>query len=188
MFHFPNKLEYDFLEYLKKPKANISFFELMKLHQIKENFTKTLRGEDSNGTKNNHARKKKGTKNAIPYNNDTPSKSQVATNASLIGQRSRSTTSPFLITFEIFNRNVLNCMVDLGSLSNVMPLKACENINVKLEASNIQIFKLDITRFKLIGELNNVLIIMSTNPKIHQTIDIIVVDIPNNYGMLLSRD
>jgi hypothetical protein len=29
---------------------------------------------------------------------------------------------------------------------------------------------------------------MSANPKIHQTIDIIVVDIPDNYGMLLSRD
>ena len=29
---------------------------------------------------------------------------------------------------------------------------------------------------------------MYANPKIHHTIDIIVVEIPDNYGMLLSRD
>jgi len=33
-----------------------------------------------------------------------------------------------------------------------------------------------------------VLIRISSNPKVHQNIDIIVVDIPDNYGMILSRD
>jgi hypothetical protein len=36
--------------------------------------------------------------------------------------------------------------------------------------------------------MKNVLIRIYANPKIHHTIDIIVVDIPDNYGMLLSRD
>jgi hypothetical protein len=40
----------------------------------------------------------------------------------------------------------------------------------------------------VIGEMKNVLIRMFANPKIHQTIDIIVVDIPNTYGMLLTKD
>ena len=30
----------------------------------------------------------------------------------LIGRKSRSQTPPFLLTFEIFNRNVHNCLVD----------------------------------------------------------------------------
>jgi hypothetical protein len=38
------------------------------------------------------------------------------------------------------------------------------------------------------GELKIVLIRMYSNPKIHQTIDIIVVDIPDTYGILLRRD
>jgi hypothetical protein len=38
------------------------------------------------------------------------------------------------------------------------------------------------------GELKNVLIRLSSNPKVHQFIDIIVVDIPEVYGMFLSRD
>jgi len=79
-------------------------------------------------------------------------------------------------------------MVDLGASFNVMPLKVCEKLNLKLEESDIQIIQLDRTRVKVIGELNNVLIRFSSNPKVHQTIDIIVVDIPYTYGMLLSRD
>jgi hypothetical protein len=79
-------------------------------------------------------------------------------------------------------------MMDYGASSNVMPLKVCEKLNVKPEESDIQIIHLDRTRVKVIGEMKNVLIRMSSNPKIHQTIDIIVVDIPDTYGMLLSRD
>jgi hypothetical protein len=79
-------------------------------------------------------------------------------------------------------------MVDSGDYSNVIPLKVCEKLNVKPEAYDIRIIQLDITQVKVIGELKNVLIRISSNPKIHQTIDIIVVDIPNNYDMLLSKD
>jgi hypothetical protein len=79
-------------------------------------------------------------------------------------------------------------MMDSGASSNVMPLKVCEKLNVKPEQSDIQIIQLDRTRVKVIDELKNVLIRMSSNPKIHQTIDIIVVDILDTYGMLLSRD
>ena len=41
---------------------------------------------------------------------------------------------------------------------------------------------------KVLGELKDVLIRPSLNSKVHQTIDIIVVDIPETYGVILSRD
>jgi hypothetical protein len=134
------RLEYDFLEDLKKTKANISLFELMKIPQIQENFIRTLQGKTSPGTKEANTGTKKGNHQGKFTNNNTPSKIQVVTNASLTGQRSRSTTPPFLITFEIFNRNVHNCMVDSGASSNVMPLKVCEKLNIKPEPSNIRLF------------------------------------------------
>jgi hypothetical protein len=37
------------------------------------------------------------------------------------------------------------------------------------------------------GELNNVLNKLASNPKVHQTRDIIVVDIPETYRLLLSK-
>jgi hypothetical protein len=79
-------------------------------------------------------------------------------------------------------------MMDSGASPNVFPFKVCEKINVKHERSEIQIIQLEITKVKVIGELENVLIRMSSNPKIHQTIDIIVVDLPDTYGIILSRD
>jgi len=38
-------------------------------------------------------------------------------------------TPPFLLTFEIYNMNVHNCMIDSGASSNVMPLAVCKKIN-----------------------------------------------------------
>jgi hypothetical protein len=131
------RLEYDFLEDLKKTKVNISLFELMKIPQIQENIIKTLQGKTSIGTKEINVREKMGTTKTRYYSKNNPSNNQAATNASLTRQKSISVTPPFLINFEIFNRNVHNCMVDLGASSNVMPLKVCENINVKPEPYDI---------------------------------------------------
>jgi hypothetical protein len=95
---------------------------------------------------------------------------------------------PFLLTFEIFNRNVHNCMVDSGASSNVMPLSVCQKINAEVRPSDLKIIQLDRTNVKVIDELKNVLVRLSSNPKVHQIIDIIVVDIPEVYGLFLSRD
>jgi hypothetical protein len=51
-------------------------------------------------------------------------------NATNIGTHSKSQTPPFLLTFEIFNFNVHNCLVDSCASSNVMPYYICQNINV----------------------------------------------------------
>lgn len=48
--------------------------------------------------------------------------------------------------------------------------------------------KLDRMNVKVIGELKDVLIQMVAKPQYTQVIDIVVVDIPEAYGMLLSRD
>ena len=40
----------------------------------------------------------------------------------------------------------------------------------------------------MIGELNQVTIRLSSNPKVCQVIDILVADIPKFYGLILSRD
>jgi hypothetical protein len=92
------RLEYDFLEDLKKTKAKISLFELMNIPRIQEKFIKTLQGKTSSRTKEVNTGTKKGTTKVSSSNNSTPSKIQVATIASLTGQSSISTTPPFLVT------------------------------------------------------------------------------------------
>jgi hypothetical protein len=83
---------------------------------------------------------------------------------------------------------VHNCLVDSGASSNIMPYSVCLQINAKPQKSAIQIVQLDRTRVKVLGELKDVLIRLSSNSKVFQIIDIIVVDIPDAYGLILSRD
>ena len=116
--------------------------------------------------------------------NQTPQDVSVA----MIGRKSKSMNPPFLITFEIFNMNVYNFLVDSGASSTVMPYVVTKRLHEMPEKTGTRIMKLDRMNVKLIGELKDVLIWMAAKPQYTQVIDILVVDIPKAYGMLHSRD
>jgi ribonuclease HI len=210
------KLDYDVVEDLKKLRANISIYELLKfpflLQKMLQNISDNSKNGNSNDSKVGQSKvpQKSSTKanlvshdkgslpvpnvNSVNNNvhNVNNSDKVVEENASKKPQATTLNTHknvpPFLLTFEIFNRNVHNCMVDSGASSNVMPWSVCQKINAKVEPSSLKIIQLDRTDVKVMGELKNVLIRLSSNPKVHQFIDIIVVDIPEVYGMFLRRD
>lgn len=108
--------------------------------------------------------------------------------AAMIGRKSKSMTPPFLIKFEIFNMNVHNFLVDSGASSNVMPYAFAKRFHSIPEKIRTRIMQLDRTNVNVIGELKDVLIRVTTKPQYTQVIDIVVVNIPEAYGMLLSRD
>ena len=105
----------------------------------------------------------------------------------LIETKSRSQNPPFFLTFETFNRNVHNCLVDSRASSNVMPYSVYKKLNVQPRMSETKIIKLYRSQVKVFGELKDVLIQLSSNSKVNQTIDIIVVDILEAYGVILNR-
>ena len=76
----------------------------------------------------------------------------------LIGRKSRSQTPPFLLTFEIFNINVHNCLADLGASSNVMPYSVCKKLNAQTKICKTKIIQLDQSHVKVMGELKDVMI------------------------------
>ena len=69
-----------------------------------------------------------------------------------------------------------------------MPYFVCLKLNIYPHKTALHIVQLDRTKFKVLGEMNSVLIRLATNPKVHQVIDILVVDILDFYGLILSRD
>ena len=68
---------------------------------------------------------------------DSLKKSSV--NASSIGKKYDSSTPPFLLTFEIFNRKLHNCMIDSGASKNVMPYSICRKLNAVREPCDTSI-------------------------------------------------
>ena len=85
----------------------------------------------------------------------------------LIGRKSRSQTPQFLLTFDIFNRNDHNCLVDSRASSNVMPHSICKKLNVEAQFWKTKIIQLDRSHVKVLGELKDVLIRLSLNSKLH---------------------
>jgi hypothetical protein len=92
----------------------------------------------------------------------------------------------FLLTFEIFNRNLHNYLVDSGASSNIMPLSVCKKLNDVPLKIDKHVIQLDRTQVKFIRELKDVMIRILTHPTFLQVIDIIIVDILEAYGLLLS--
>ena len=69
-----------------------------------------------------------------------------------------------------------------------MPLSVCKKINGKPKPSTWRVVQFDRMNVKVIGEMEDVLVRLSSNDKVCQFIDIVVADIPEAYGLVLSRD
>ena len=105
-----------------------------------------------------------------------------------LGGKSKYRTPSFLLTFEIFNYNVHNFLVYFGALVNVMPLSICKQINGQPKPTTGQVIQLDRTTVKVIGEMEDVLICLSADERFCQYIDIVVADISDAYGLVLSLE
>ena len=69
-----------------------------------------------------------------------------------------------------------------------MQYLVCKKLNTEPQMRKTKIIQLDWSHVKVLGELKDVLISLSSNYKVRQTSDIIVVDILEEYGVILSRD
>jgi hypothetical protein len=83
---------------------------------------------------------------------------------------------------------VHDCLVDSWASFNVIPCSVCKKLNTESKISSMKIVQLDSSSVKVLKELKNVFIRLSSNPKFHQRIGIIIVDILEAYCLLLSRD
>jgi hypothetical protein len=137
----PN-LDYDVVEDLKKLRANISVYELLKfpflLQKMLQNISEN--GKNGNLSSNNVVQNKVPQKTSTRNNSNIQDKGSLpvsnVNNVNNVDKVALETTSkkpqtttlstrknvpPCLLTFEIFNGNAHNCMVDSGASSNVMP-------------------------------------------------------------------
>ena len=85
-----------------------------------------------------------------------------------IGRKSKSQTPPFLLTFEIVNRNVHNSLVDSGASSNMMVCLVCKKLNAQPKMCRTNIIQLDRSHVKVMGELKDVMIRLTLNSEVHQ--------------------
>jgi hypothetical protein len=148
------KLDYNVVEDLKNLKANLSVMDICRIPQQKDLLLQALNSVENPTTGDSQR------KNLPPT--DLARKPTIKTYSR--GRRERPFVPPFLLTFEVFNRNIHNCLVDFGVSSNVMPLAICNKLGVVPLKSDKHVIQLDRTQVKVMGELKDVMIRIPTHP------------------------
>lgn len=106
------------MEDMKNTKADITFHELSKMKHQQKLFLKDLKIVPIlplPTTIISQAAQEMGRPPNTSLDRINP------TNIYLIGRISKSHTPPFLLTFEVFNKNLHNYLVDSGASSNILP-------------------------------------------------------------------
>ena len=80
-----------------------------------------------------------------------------------------------------------NCMLDLGSASNIMTRKVMEQLNLKTTRPYRNVCAMDSREVDVVGIILNHQVRLAKYPDIHIAMEILVIDVPDKWGMLLSR-
>jgi hypothetical protein len=163
---------------LERLKENISVIDIYRIQQQKDFLLQALKSIENPITSTDQG------------GNITPMdlRNKPIVNACSEDKKGKPFVPSFLLTFEFFNGNLHNCLVDLATSSNFMSLSICKKLNAVPLKSDKHVIQLDKTHVKVMGELKDVMIRIATHPKFMQVIDIIVVDILEAHVFLLSRD
>jgi hypothetical protein len=93
---------------------------------------------------------------------------------------------PFFISLELNNKWLHNCMMDSGASANVMTLRVMRQLGLEITRPYGNVCGIDSKAISAYGLIENLEVRLARYPEIVFVMDI-VVDIPDIWGMLLSR-
>jgi hypothetical protein len=131
---FP-KIDYNIVEDMKKLKENILVMDICRIPRQNEFLLQALKSVENPTTSTDQG------VNLTPMN----LRNKQTVNAFSKDKKGKPFVPPFLFTFEFFNRNLHNCLVDSGASSNVMPFSICKKLNVVPLKRDKHVIQLDRT-------------------------------------------
>jgi len=93
----------------------------------------------------------------------------------------------FYINPNIHDKILHNAMLDFGASHNLMPKSIMEKLNLDIARPYKDLFSFDSSQVKCLGLIKYFCVSLVQYPTKTILMDIVVVDIPPKYGMLLSR-
>jgi hypothetical protein len=94
---------------------------------------------------------------------------------------------PFFMTLTMNNKYINNCMLDTGASANMTSLKAMQQMGLKVTRPYKNVCGFESKAIPTHGVVENVEVHLKEYPEKTVQIDIIVVDVPDVWGILLSR-
>ena len=98
-----------------------------------------------------------------------------------------SSTPPFYVSLVIHDLLFHNCMLDSGVSHNLLPLLVMEKLGLQITCPYKYLYSFDSKRFKCLGMIKDLVINLAQIPAKSVVMDIVVVDIPSRFGIMLSR-
>lgn len=94
---------------------------------------------------------------------------------------------PFYVSLHIHDKVFHNEMFDSGASHNLMPKSVMEKLNLDITRPYKDLFLFDFSQVKCLGLIKDLCVSLVQYPSKTILMDVVVVEIPPKYGMLLSR-
>jgi hypothetical protein len=166
----PTQMKYNVVEDLSKIMITLPFTEVVKIPQQSENILRLL--DDPYGKKEAIVISLKHRQNTSTF-------------------KLRGKIPPFYISIENHDVSLHNFLVDTGAINNIMPLAVMEELGMnctKYYETNESIYAIDSRQVPAYGEIKYFYAWIMASPHIITVFNIIVVDLPPGYGVILGRD
>jgi hypothetical protein len=94
---------------------------------------------------------------------------------------------PFYLSLLVNDKVLHNCMLDSRASSNVMTKKVMEQLNLRISRPYHNMCALDSQTIEVYGLIKGLQVHLTIFPDIMIEMDIVVIDVPDVWGMLLNR-
>jgi ribonuclease HI len=101
--------------------------------------------------------------------------------------RTNEKNLPFYLSLLVSDKVLHNCMLDSGASSNVMTKKVMEQLNLRISRPYHNICALDSQTIEVFGLIKGLQVYLKAFPDIMIEMDIVVIDVPDVWGMLINR-
>ena len=94
---------------------------------------------------------------------------------------------PFFVSMIVNNLYLHNRIYDSGTSSNVITKKIMDRLNLNITRPYKNVYAMDSREVEVIGIIFGLKLKLTAYPQITFQMDILVIDVPDAWGMLLSR-
>jgi ribonuclease HI len=162
---------FSFENEIQKIKIHVPFLEMIKNEEFKTYLTKMLQPDASpNST------------DSINLQDEKPA----VILGPLIEDRDDS-SPPFYTSLNIYDKVLHNCLLDSGASHNLMPKSVMDELGLEITKTYHDLYSFDSRKAKCLGVIKDIVVTLFQLPMKSILMDVVVVDVPPKFGMLLSR-
>ena len=171
----------DMGQWLDDVKISVYATDILQIPGQKENLMKAL--ESSHNIVN---------ETAPPSNNDILEDFPVVLEDMPIVLHSvdpkREDHPPFYVSLLVDDLLLHICILDSSASSNVITRKVMEQLNLRITRPYHNVCAMDAREVEVVGIILNLHVKLTNYPDINMAMDVVVIDVPDNWVMLLSRN